>query len=226
MPDGQGRQARLKDFFRQHQVADLKQLCRALKTTSRTTVFRVLTAAGYSTSYSHAGKFYTLAHIPRFDAHDLWFWRDVAFSKHGSLRATIVAKVKGAAAGFTHEELQALLQLRIQNTLRALVKDGAIARDEIDSVFVYVDSDTVQAKLQLAKRREIAAPPLARPIDLADVVEILLIVIRRQTTDAAKIVAMLRARDVVLTDEQVAGVLAEHGLLKKTKKSPSRRSPR
>jgi len=103
---------------------------------------------------------------------------------------------------------------------------GAIARDEIDAVFVYVDSDPVHAGVQLAKRREASQPPPSQPVDLADVVEILLIVIRRQTTDAVKIAAMLRARDVALSEDQVAGVLAEHDLRKKTKKSPSRLSQR
>lgn len=224
MPDGQGRQDFLKEFFRRHQVADLKQLCRALKTTSRATIVRALKVAGYSTSYSHSGKYYTLERIPRFDAHGLWFWRDVGFSKHGTLRATIVAKVKVAAAGYTHEELEALLQLRVQNTLRELVQAGAIVRDEIDAVFVYVDRDPTLAKAQVAKRREQIPSQASHHVDLADVVEILLIVIRRQTTDAAKIAAMLRARDIVLSEVQVTGVLAEHGLRKKTKKSPSRRS--
>ena len=225
MLEGQGRQDFLKEFFRGHQVADLKQLCRALKTPSRATIFRVLKAAGYRTSYSHSGKYYTLDRIPHFDPHGLWFWRDVCFSKHGTLRATIVAKVKEAAAGYTHDELEALLQLRVQNTLLELVRDGAITRDEIDAIFVYVDSHPALAKAQLARRRAQTPSPASRPVDLADVVEILLVVIRRQTTDAAKIAAMLRARDIVLSDEQVAGVLAEHGLRKKTKKSPSKRSP-
>lgn len=225
MPDGQGRQGFLDEFFRRHQVADLNQLRRALKTTSRATISRALNASGYITSYNHAGKYYTLERIPSFDAHGLWFWRDVGFSKHGTLRATIVAKVKEAAVGQTHDELEAQLQLHVQDTLRDLVHAGAIARVEIDADFVYVDSDPALGMTQLAKRRELVQPPRSRPVDLADVVEILLIVIRRQTTDAAKIAAILRARDVALNDEQVAGVLAEHGLQKKTKRSPSRRSP-
>jgi len=226
MPKRQDRQGLLTEFFRRHQVADLKQLSRALKTTARVTVFRALKAVGYVTSYSHAGRYYTLERIPHFDTHGLWFWRDVGFSMQGTLRMTIVAKVKEAAGGCTHEELQTLLQLRVQNTLLELVDAGIIGRDEIDSVFVYVDSDPARAKAQFARRRETIQSQPSRPVDLADVVEILLIVIRRHTTDAVKIASMLRARDVALSSEQVASVLAEHGLRKKTKKSPLRRSRR
>ncbi len=58
----------LKTLFRAKPVALLDDLRGALKTPSRTTIFRVLSAAGYLTSYSHAGRYYTLKRIPQFDS--------------------------------------------------------------------------------------------------------------------------------------------------------------
>jgi len=66
----------------------LNDLRAALGTTSRTTIFRILKGVGYFTSYSHAGRYYTLRRIPKFDRWGLWAWRDVRFSSHGTLRAT------------------------------------------------------------------------------------------------------------------------------------------
>jgi len=59
----------LADLYRTKQVALLDDLREALHTQSRTTIFRVLSAADYLTSYSHAGRYYTLKRIPKFDSH-------------------------------------------------------------------------------------------------------------------------------------------------------------
>lgn len=220
MVHGRCRQRLLTEFFRKNQVAELKQLCRALQTASRVTVFRALREIGYLTSYSHARKYYTLKTTPRFDAQGLWFWRDVGFSKYGTLRDTIVAKVQDAPAGHTHEELQAMLQIRVQDTLRDLVHSGLVRREKVLD-YVYISPKSSVAREQLVKRRGIAP---VRPLDLSAVIEVLLIVIRRQMTNAPEIGQMLRARSIVATDQQVENVLTEHDLLKKTEKSRSRRS--
>ncbi|MBF8288968.1 MAG: hypothetical protein HW381_2076, partial [Candidatus Rokubacteria bacterium] len=125
MPPGRDYAQVLVPLFRRTPVALLDQLRRALKTTSRTTVFRALTAVGYLTSYSHAGRYYTLKRIPAFDVRGLWVFRDVRFSVHGTLRATVERMVKQAPAGHTHEELQAILGLRVHDPLRGLVAPGA-----------------------------------------------------------------------------------------------------
>ena len=47
-----------------------------------------LKALGYRTSYSHRGKYYTLADIPRFDEQGLWSYDAVWFSRDKNLLAT------------------------------------------------------------------------------------------------------------------------------------------
>ena len=59
----------LEQFFKRNLVAQLPELRGALKVRSRTTVFFALKTVGYLTSYTHAGRYYTLTHIPRFDEH-------------------------------------------------------------------------------------------------------------------------------------------------------------
>ena len=64
----------LEDLYRSQPVAVLDDLREALDTHgtcvshSRTTIFRILSTAGYLTSYSHAGRYYTLKRIPKFDS--------------------------------------------------------------------------------------------------------------------------------------------------------------
>lgn len=223
----------LKKLFERKVVAQLSELRRALGVRSRTTVFFALKAAGYCTSYSHAGRYYTLAHIPCFDAHGLWSRGDVRFSKHGTLRATVVVQIRQAPAGHTHEELHMILGLRVHDTLRSLVKDGHLGRERVEAIYIYTDTDTERAASQLEQRRRTSAPtpvPDATqtppPLDLSRVVDILVAVIHSPKDDAATIAARLRLGGPAVTDEQVEAVFAQYGLEKKTARSrsaPSRR---
>ena len=221
----------LEKFFRRQPIGTLAQLARSLNSSART-VLRALKRVGYLTSYSHAGRYYTLSRLPSFDAAGLWFHGEIRFSRHRTLRATALLLVKQSPAGHTHEELQALLGLRVHDTLRTLVGQKALGRVRVTGVYVYVHPDGELSSAQLTRRRELAAPsaPLppssAAPLDLARVIDVLVAVIHAPKDDAQAIAARLRARGLPLTAEQVDGVFRAYGLEKKTARSHSRRSRR
>jgi len=60
-------QQALRRLIRRTSVADMAALCEVLGTRSRMTVFRRLKEIGYRTSFTHAGRYYTLADIPEFE---------------------------------------------------------------------------------------------------------------------------------------------------------------
>lgn len=221
----------LEKLFDRRPVAQVAELCRALGVRSRTSVFFALKAKGYLTSYSHAGRYYTLDRIPEFDAHGLWAVGGIRFSKHGTLRATIVVLVCEAPAGCTHEELTELLGLRVHDTLRSLVEAHALGRELVQAVYVYLDSDANHAAVQLAQRRRRTAEPvpvqgIAPSLDSTRVIDVLLAVIHAPKDDARAIAARLRAAGLAVSDEQVEAVFAQYGLEKKTARSRSARSRR
>jgi len=225
--------ARLQRLFEHRDIAPLSELRRALGVRSRTTVFFVLKATGYCTSYSHAGRFYTLSRIPKFDAHGLWASADVRFSKHGTLRATVVVLVGAAPAGRTHQELEEILGLRVHDTLRSLAEVHALGREQVQSVYVYLDPDAQRAAAQLEQRRRMMPPvahdagPSAAPVlDATRIVEVLVAVIHAPRADAHAIATRLRAGGSSVTDALVEAVFARYELGKKTARSRSPRSRR
>jgi hypothetical protein len=220
------RQEALERLFRRSPVADLGTLQRVLGTPSRTTVFRALCSVGYLTSYSHAGRYYTLQSVPRFDADGLWAHGGVLFSKHRTLRATIVQLVNQASAGHTHEELQARLQLRVHDTLRSLVEDAEIGRTDIDRLFLYVSIEPATAEAQVAEmRRRLAHSPSPASATLPDpgiVIEVLLAFIHHPKPNAAVIASVLHAQGKA-SREQVDAVWTRYQLGEKKRASrPSR----
>jgi hypothetical protein len=222
--------AALDKLFQTRAVALLDDLRRVLKTQSRVTIFRVLKAVGYHNSYSHTGRYYTLQRIPKFDTRGLWHYRDIGFSRHGTLRATLVHLVEHSPAGHTHEELQEILHLRVHNTLRFLVETGQLRREQFQDTYVYLSGKRVRAAPQRAQRRKLALtaaveePAPATPGELAPavVIDLLLDVIRHPEHDAQAVCRQLAGQGHRVTPEQVESVFGRYDL-KKTLRSRSQR---
>jgi len=198
----------LNQLFRRKRAALLDDLRAALGTTSRTTIFRILKAIGYFTSYSHAGRYYTLRRIPNFDGRGLWSWRGIGFSSHGTLRATSVFLIEQSKAGQTHDELQRQLGIRVHDTLRSLVQAGTIARERFEDVYVYLSADPERAAAQMAARQklQVPAPATVLPPDPLLVIDILVEVIHHPRDDAAAIADRLHAAGRIITRKQAEEV--------------------
>ena len=233
MPRGDHSQA-LESLFRRRPVATIDDLRRRLGAASRTTILRALRRAGYFSSYSHAGKYYTLEHIPNFDVQGLWAHTGAHFSKRGTLRKTVVALVTESVAGYAHGELAAILGVRVHNTVRSLVETNEIGRVHLDVAYIYVAADPTIASAQLLRREAMSlATPSATAgyriegpppeLDLARVIEVLVAVIHSPKDDARKIAAHLVGRGVEIGLAQVEQVFATYEIGKKTARSRSRR---
>jgi hypothetical protein len=128
----------LRDFLREHLTATLAQLKRTLGTAATMTVFRKLKALGYRTSYSHRGKYYTLASLPHFDAQGLWSQEGVWFSRHGNLLQTAAHWVEHAPAGLTAAQLHSQLHVQVKTALLQLYRRQEIHRAQLGGVYVYL----------------------------------------------------------------------------------------
>ena len=127
----------VRSFLQRQKMATLGELKEALGSSGTMTVFRKLKALGYRTSYSHRGKYYTLADIPRFDEWGLWSYRAVWFSRDKNLLATAQRFVEEADAGFTAGELQGLLNVEVKEPLLQLYRRRRIDRDDVGGRYVY-----------------------------------------------------------------------------------------
>jgi len=216
----------LTALFRSRQVADLATLFATLKTESRMSVFRRLSAIGYLTSYTHAGRFYTLRSLPAFDRDGLWCHQGICFSRHGSLKATIPYIVENADSGRTQHELQVRLRVRVHNTLLDLVREKRIGRETWAAQYLYVSAHAARATAQLALRRTQPGMASGRPVEVTTsaVIDVLLDLVRSAgvQVDAKRIAERLNARGIAVTPEQVEDIFRRHGV-KKTARSRSKR---
>lgn len=139
-------------LLQRQQVATLPELKAALGSSATMTVFRKLKALGYRTSYSHRGKYYTLAEIPRFDARGLWGHRAVWFSRDGTLLATAQRFVEDADTGITAGELHGLLSVEVKAPLVHLYRRRRIDREELGGTYVYFARESGLRREQRLRR--------------------------------------------------------------------------
>ncbi len=209
----------LRRLFRREPVTELSGLLRVLETRSRMSVFRRLRVLGYLSSFTHAGRYYTLRDVARFDQWGLWFHRDVGFSRVGTLKATVLELVDGSIGGMTPKDLLTLLKLPVANslynTLHELVGSGRVRRQKLAGRRLYLCAEARRAEEQLARRRETGGqqPPLAQ-VSTETLIAVLVEALRAgEALAAASVVAdRLRARAVGVSAAQVEQIFAHYGL--------------
>lgn len=146
--------ASLVKLLKKQRVATLDELKDALGTMVTVTVFRKLKALAYRTSYSHRGRYYTLDEIARFDARGLWRFRDIRFSRYGTLLSTAEAFVRASEKGFFASELEDDLGVvGVKDALATLVGRGQIVREKLSRRYLYCSPEPAEKRRQLLLRQ-------------------------------------------------------------------------
>lgn len=148
----------VENLLRQQQTATMTELKHALGTAAGMTVVRKLRALGYLTSYSHAGRFYTLRKLAHFDGRGLFEAGEARFSRFGSLLETAEHFVTHGAAGYFTAELNDELGVETKDALRTLVRRRHVAREVIEGLNLHCATDPTQRRLQLQHRRDGVQP--------------------------------------------------------------------
>jgi hypothetical protein len=149
---------RLESLFQQTTIATLPQLKAALGTAVDLTVFRKLSTLPYRTSYSHRGAYYTLDILAHYDEAGLWSYRDIHFSRHGTLLNTAATLVTKAPAGYFTEELEAVVHVAAKDALRQLAQQGRLHRRECQGRYLYCATERGQRQQQWAARQALQHP--------------------------------------------------------------------
>ncbi len=220
----------LYKWFRKRYIADLDQLFHVLETNSRMSVFRRLKLIGYLTSYTDAGRYYTLVDLPLFDSWGLWFYQGIGFSKAGTLKATVVDIVHSSSAGMTPKELLHLLKIRIPNTLHnalhGLVKSNHISRHRCERLCLYTHADPDKEQIQIEARRvqRQRGVQLGRLLPIETTIAVLAEALKagQVIVTPSEIAARLAVRGLAVTVDQVSRIFSEYGIQAEKKTSMSR----
>lgn len=168
------------------------------------------------TSYNQNGRYYTLPQVPRFNDYGLWHYKNIAFSRHGNLKKTVIQLVSASSAGLSGKQLGEILGLLPRSFLHHFRTCPGIYREKHDGVFIYFsDIDQVYEK-QLQERRSLAARSAIVNLSDPEAILILVAIIREYGISAEEIMALPEIQKSKIKLSTIKGFMAYHGLLKKT----------
>ena len=203
--------------WRRNKVITLPELMAELRASLRT-IRRRLKAWGALASFNCNSRFYTLPEVPQFDAHGLWFHREIGFSRHGHLPQTIVALVRQSPGGLTAAELGERLRLAPRSFLWQFHQHPGLQREKQQGRYVYFTTDPTVADRQKTVRRA-TRPPVPLP-SAEETIAVLVEAIQHPQRSPQQLAAALQARYPHLSAEAIVALFAHHRLTRK--KTPPR----
>ena len=212
-------QKKVENLLRKRRVVTMNDLCKVIGSSSRMTVFRRLREMEYVSSYTHAGRYYTLYDIARFDSDGIWFYNAIGFSQNGSLKNTVTYLVHRSDTGKFHIDLERQLRVRVHNVLLDLVKSKQIERIKFEGQYLYLSSDKEQSKKQIEQRDQLPMQARRIPVYISEplVIEILAEVIRQSKRHprADQVASALAIRGLPIAEKDVMTVFDQYDIEKK-----------
>ena len=197
----------------------MSDLCEVIGSSSRMTVFRRLCEMEYVSSYTHAGRYYTLYDIARFDSDGIWFYDDIGFSQNGSLKNTVTYLVDNCDAGKIHSDLERQLRVRVHNVLLDLVKSKQLKRIKFEGQYLYLSTDEARSTKQIKQRDKLSLPARRIPVFISEpmVIEILAEVIRQSKRHprADQVASALAMKGLSIAENDVMTVFDHYDIEKK-----------
>ena len=211
---------KLENFIKSRRVVEMRDLFEAVQSTSRMTVFRRLSGVEYLCSYTHAGRYYTLFDIARFDSDGIWFYDDIGFSQNGSLKNTVTYLVDNGDGGKFHSDLERQLRVRVHNVLLDLVRSKQIKREKFEGRYLYLSNDKTRSTKQIEQRDKLSMQLRRIPVYITQpmVIEILAEVIRqsKRHPHADQVASALAIRGLPIAENDVMTVFDHYDIEKKT----------
>jgi len=182
---------------------------------------RHLKHLGYFRSYTQNGKWYTLREFPQFNRDGLWQHKDIGFSKHGSLIATIVHLVARSPSGLSARELGQKLQHPCHAVLTNLHKSQRLDRVELGGEFRYLAIEQPVNRRQREQAAVLAPSLPVTSLSTQAALWVLVDYIKNSALSFEQLAAGLQEqRQLTVSPESIRQFFQEHEL-KKTSEAPT-----
>lgn len=201
-----------KSTFKREKIFTLPQLVEILQCSPRTAQTKLKMWNTY-TRYNQNGKYYTLPEIPIFDEMGLWRFKNVAFSRNGNLKQTIIHLVCASTSGLSGNELGKILGLTPQSFVHHFRNVTGIRREKHDGVYVYFSDESNVYRKQIQEKISGTLPAMA--LSAGDAVMVLVAIIKHHGISVEDILLLPEVRKIGLSKSAVQHFLHSHGLLKK-----------
>ena len=199
--------------FRDRKVLTMAGLS-AMLHCSEGTVRRRLKEWRALSSYNKNARYYTLPSIPQFNKRGLWKHEGVFFSKHGTLKNTVIYLVRISSAGLSNSELKEILGTDPTSYLAQRKDTGGVKAEKHKRQVVYFSADQEVYLRQKQKRFPAEPTALKLPPDALGII-VLVQLVKHPESTPVQLWELLRREGYEIETEMVEDFLEDHGLSKK-----------
>ncbi|HPN31658.1 MAG TPA: hypothetical protein PKY81_11955 [bacterium] len=128
----------LYKLFIQKNIITINDIIEELGTKVKMTIFRKLKELSYTTSYSHAGKYYVLNERAKYNEYGIWQLNNILFSIKGTLSNTLQNLIEVSKSGYYAYELTNIVKIKVEDSLYNLYVTKKINRHEINGKYLYL----------------------------------------------------------------------------------------
>ncbi len=205
-----------RETLKKKKIFTLPMLVRILECSSRTAQTKLKMWKTY-TSYNKNGRYYTLPEIPRFDKNEIWRYKDIAFSRHGNLKKTIIQLINTSTSGLSGSELGNILGLAPQSFVHHFRDCPGICREKHGGVYIHFSDQPGKHKQQVQRRIAALVQVIKKDIITeGDAIIILVAIIKRHEISLEDILVLPEIKKSRLSRSVIENFMESHGLLKKT----------
>jgi hypothetical protein len=165
------------------------------------------------TSYNQNARYYALPDVPQFDEHGLWKHKNIFFSKHGTLKQTVVHLIQNASSGLDGNQISEIVGLPQQSFLHHFCDTQGIRREKYDGIYVYF-SDDHRYHQQVTNRLE-SLKQSTKVLTDADIVIILVAVIKHHNITVDDLARLPQIKEKNISPIRLREFFERHGLKKK-----------
>ena len=203
----------LKEIFKKSKVLTLNQVSKTRDCSIRT-VQRQFAELAVLRSYNKNSRYYTLSEIAKFNAHGIWCYRDIFFSKYGDLRQTVKHAIVASDDGLSSNEIGDIVNLLPRSFMHHFREMEGVSREKHGGVYIYFSNDSTIYARQKFKR--VRANDVKRISD-AIAIKILVGYIKHPELSEEELSFILRREQHLdISVSMITKLLSFHGLLKKT----------
>lgn len=166
----------IESHFVKNNVLTLQHLSAYFNVSVRT-IQRMITPLGTIRSYDHNGRYFSLEKLARFNAIGIWEYKNIHFSKFGTLKNTLVAIINNSSQGMDASQIKDALGLDTRSFLFQYKDTSGIKREKVGNHYVYFSAEPGRYAEQLSNRKQglvsLAQPPLVGTAAISVLVETL-----------------------------------------------------
>ena len=198
--------------FKRHKMLTMGELT-AMLHCSVATVNRRLKEWGTLSSYNKNARYYTLPSISRFNKNGVWEHQGVFFSKHGTLKNTVIHLVRISSKGLSNLEMENILGVNPTSYLAQCEQLGGVRREKYKRHVVYFSSDEEVYQRQKKKRFPPKPTELKLPPDAVGII-ILATLVKNPNSTPTELSDMLRRNGYEVGAQVIENLFEYHGLKK------------